>query len=455
MARPKVAHKNERRPFGIEELFFSTTNRAGVILSGNEVFRRVAAFETIDELIGKPHNIIRHPDMPRAVFKLLWDYLEAGKMICAYVKNMAQDGAYYWVFAMVLPIDRGYLSIRFNPSSPFFETVQGLYKAMLRIEHDYGDAPKVRDSGMMASLNKAVSALGELGFPDYDTFMRVAMATEMESRSKGMAAAGIKRLKVKADGPLGAMLGECYFIEEILDKMFSEVESFLGLIGRLESNSQFLNNLAREISLHSLNTLMACHKLGDRGRGLAVVAENLSGISHESMEIISGMTGTIGALVSALRAAAFYISSAKLQVEVSIVFLLEVLELHDEASHAHQEDLHMLAEAFTGTLRDVAKTLPEMTEPIGLLTDQILDLHRTMRSLAGVQIVAQVETARLNGADVFRSLFDEIQTQIDSAKTQLQDFSADINLLREGLPGLTHENGELSQALASFHLAAA
>src|SRR3569832_335570 len=94
MARPKTTPKNEERPFLIHELFFSTTDRVGVIRSGNEVFRRVAAFDSLEDMIGKPHNIIRHADMPRAVFKLLWDYLAANKTICAYVKNQARDGAY-------------------------------------------------------------------------------------------------------------------------------------------------------------------------------------------------------------------------------------------------------------------------------------------------------------------------------------------------------------------------
>ena len=103
MHRPKVEPKNIESVFLPDEMFFSTTDLKGIILSGNDVFIRVSKFSK-EELIGKPHNIIRHPDMPRIVFKLLWDYIQSGKPIVAYVKNIAKDGSYYWVLATVVPI---------------------------------------------------------------------------------------------------------------------------------------------------------------------------------------------------------------------------------------------------------------------------------------------------------------------------------------------------------------
>ncbi len=87
-------------PFKIDETFYSRTDERGVIKSGNFVFRRVADYSW-DEMIGAPHKIIRHPDMPKAVFWLLWDTIKRGEAIGAYVKNLAKDGLYYWVFAVV------------------------------------------------------------------------------------------------------------------------------------------------------------------------------------------------------------------------------------------------------------------------------------------------------------------------------------------------------------------
>jgi PAS domain S-box-containing protein len=95
-AEPTVVLADAReREFGIEELFFSTTDVKGHISAGNEVFTRISGY-TEDELLGRAHNVIRHPDMPRGVFQLLWDTIQAGRPIAAYVKNRAKDGELYF-----------------------------------------------------------------------------------------------------------------------------------------------------------------------------------------------------------------------------------------------------------------------------------------------------------------------------------------------------------------------
>jgi len=93
---------DEPRPFEIEELFFSTTDKKGHIKTANSVFFRVAAYDRA-HLLEKPHNIIRDPDMPRAVFHLMWEEIQADRPLFAYVKNRAADGRYYWVVALVTP----------------------------------------------------------------------------------------------------------------------------------------------------------------------------------------------------------------------------------------------------------------------------------------------------------------------------------------------------------------
>ena len=81
---------NERR-FGAEDLFFSTTDTKGVIRRTNRVFDSLSRYSS-EELVGSPHNIIRHDDMPAGAFKLMWDELEQGRSSCVYVLNRAQDG---------------------------------------------------------------------------------------------------------------------------------------------------------------------------------------------------------------------------------------------------------------------------------------------------------------------------------------------------------------------------
>ena len=161
MARPQVTPIPVERPFAAHELFFSTTDRKGLIRSGNQIFVRVSAYP-LEALLGAPHNVIRHPDMPRAVFRLLWDHLERGRSFAGYVKNMAADGGYYWVFALVVPVDGGYLSVRLKPSSPLFPVVQALYAELLALETSAGSAPGAWRQGMDAATARSLNVVGVL-----------------------------------------------------------------------------------------------------------------------------------------------------------------------------------------------------------------------------------------------------------------------------------------------------
>ncbi|WP_456393005.1 PAS domain-containing protein [Persephonella sp.] len=82
------------------ELIISRTNLNGIITYVNETFARISGY-TPEELIGKPHNIIRHPDMPASVFKELWETIKSGKTWRGYVKNLRKDRGYYWVYAEI------------------------------------------------------------------------------------------------------------------------------------------------------------------------------------------------------------------------------------------------------------------------------------------------------------------------------------------------------------------
>jgi len=100
--RQTVRPTGIERTFSADELIVSKTDPRGVITYANDVFLRVSGYRH-DEVIGAPHNLIRHPDMPKAVFKLLWDTLAAGQELFAYIDNLAADGANYWVLAHVTP----------------------------------------------------------------------------------------------------------------------------------------------------------------------------------------------------------------------------------------------------------------------------------------------------------------------------------------------------------------
>jgi len=80
------------------ELIVSRTDLKGTITYVNDVFAMISDYDE-EELIGKPHNIIRHPDMPKSIFKNLWDTIKEKKSWNGYIKNLRKDGGYYWVYA--------------------------------------------------------------------------------------------------------------------------------------------------------------------------------------------------------------------------------------------------------------------------------------------------------------------------------------------------------------------
>jgi len=112
----------------------SETDEKGIIRFANDEFCKYAGY-TLDELLGKPHNVVRHRDMPRAAFKDLWQTIQSGKRWRGFVKNRAKDGRYYWVFATVYPFtscdgSKGYISCRRKISQMEKEKYEKLYKEM-------------------------------------------------------------------------------------------------------------------------------------------------------------------------------------------------------------------------------------------------------------------------------------------------------------------------------------
>lgn len=122
-------------PFPDGGLIVSRTDLAGIITHANDAFVLMSGYPR-EELIGAPHHILRHPDMPKIAFKGLWDDMAAGKKWHGYVKNLRKDGAYYWVYATAVPNIRngqiaGYTSVRRKPSRTRIAELVPVYRQWL------------------------------------------------------------------------------------------------------------------------------------------------------------------------------------------------------------------------------------------------------------------------------------------------------------------------------------
>lgn len=165
--------------FNDDEIIVGKTDPNGEIHYVNDVFIRISGFSEV-ELLGAPHSIIRHPDMPRGVFKLLWDTVQQGREIFAYVKNMCRSGDHYWVYAHVTPTFGargeivGYHSNRRTANREALSKVIPIYERMLIEERRHELKPEAARS----SVQLLERILSETGMP-YEEFVR-----SLENRSE-------------------------------------------------------------------------------------------------------------------------------------------------------------------------------------------------------------------------------------------------------------------------------
>jgi PAS domain S-box-containing protein len=140
----------------------SKTDRNGNIIYCNDEFVKICGYKE-EELLNKPHNIVRHPDMPKAVFKILWEKLEIGEEVFAYVINKTKQGDAYWVFANVTPSydsnNRlvGYHSVRRSPKKESVEKIRNVYKELLRVEKTKGVTSSIQRFDEMLKGEKYAS----------------------------------------------------------------------------------------------------------------------------------------------------------------------------------------------------------------------------------------------------------------------------------------------------------
>lgn len=170
-ARRLAVPTGVERPWSSDEIIVSKTDLTGHITYTNDVFQRVSEY-TAEELVGAPHSIIRHPDMPRVVFHLLWQGLQAGREVFAYIVNLARSGDHYWVFAHVTPTIgpdgrvRGYHSNRRTVDRRAMPTIEALYAELMAAERGHA----LKQDAITASRAHLDRVLAHRGM-SYDEFV--------------------------------------------------------------------------------------------------------------------------------------------------------------------------------------------------------------------------------------------------------------------------------------------
>ncbi|SNZ06258.1 aerotaxis receptor [Persephonella hydrogeniphila] len=441
MGRNRPQPINRESEFRPEEIFFSSTDLKGIILSGNDVFQRVSKY-SMDELIGSPHNIIRHPDMPKIVFKLLWDYIQSGKVIVAYVKNMAKDGSYYWVLATVFPVRNKegdiveYLSIRIKPTTENLDKVSKLYELLLQAE---------KEGGMEASFSLLMDTLKKLGYDSYDDFMKDIFIAEMKDKSD------ILQIKINPD--FFVLEESSLYIKDILKKLKNletATKGFFSLLSHFEyidnlfsQKSEKIFSITNEIRLTALNSSIESLRLGSEGAVFSVISYEMRKNSEEENKIIGQMKGHIERLSKEIKEIIFNVFLSKLQIIMFADFLNSKTEhingcIQDEIKKDIKNFLYLISASYQN-FTELSSVFSESLDSINRLKKMLGKLRTLIEELEAIYFRGLIEAGYYSGSN-FQNIFNHVKSLVSQTKY-------DIMSIEEPLSGLVEKEHLLQDAL--------
>ena len=306
-----------------EELFFSTTDRRGIIRSGNSVFSRISGYPTTD-LVGAPHNLVRHPDMPAGAFRIMWERLQSGRPMAAYVQNLARDGSAYWVFATVTPHGDGFLSVRMAPAGPLYGPARSLYETVRQYERD-----AVLRSGMSraqaaeAGAARAESLLHGLGYRSYEEFMLDALPGEVAVRGSLVRTTFARP---QASGPMATLLDAAGELDRRLEGLVAALEPYRDLVRALESSAETVIQHAGRLETSVLAAQRASDGVATTAPVLLNVATVMAGPMSAAVTALHELSPDLVDLRAAVAWLRFRIGLARLHVEMVAAFAAEAVD---------------------------------------------------------------------------------------------------------------------------------
>lgn len=381
--------------FDFDELFFSRTNKAGIIKFGNSVFQRVSIYSW-EELLEKPHKIVRHPDTPRAVFKLLWDTIGRGEPIGAYVKNRSKGGRYYWVYALVTPVEDGYLSVRLRPSSKYFAAIKDAYPALSDRERHEKLAPD-------ASTPILLDTLKTLGFNDYSSFMAAALGAELASRDK--------HLNRPPDHAIAKF-----------DELLNTAQSLLDCAEEISTAYEMSETVP-------MNFRILAGQLGEDGAAIGVISNSYSVLSQEMRTILDKFITTARDVMTAINSGYFLVCTARVQREVQEFFSNEDADA-DETSR--DMEVELLNHQQSEYLSKANKGLEDILKKFGGFKHACNDMNQLATGLEMMRVICKVECAR----------HERMKDRVNELLTNLERFQT---TLTEALKNLSQINAQIER----------
>jgi len=434
--------------FDIEELFFSITHDDSTIISGNNTFIRISGY-TKEELVGRYHNIVRDPDMPRVIFKTFWDFIKAGKPIVAYVKNRTKTGGYYWVLAAVFPLKERFVSIRFKPTSTILASVKEIYNKLLNAQEKLE---------MPQSEELLLKLLNELGYADYTHFMNEVLLKELLERKRVLLGSNFytKKRDFETDKSNQIMKSIYNKSEEVLDQYthwFEKIDEFTKIKSMYEEKSLVLNSLAREIVLLSLNASIASYKLkDDGGETFSVLASDIRTNSKENDLLINNIYTLSLSLSQFLDETIFLVSSISLQTEMVTYFVQEQFDnkMQDNTAELNK-NIKTLFELVSQYHERLTKLPLSVEQSIKKILTSLEELEQQIMYLGYVQVYGIIESARYrDDAQGFGKIFLQLKDLITQTSQEIS-YISDVskNFYNENSK-LIKNSKEITQTLSAL-----
>lgn len=307
------------------------------------------------------------------MFRLLWTKIEAGAPVGAYVCNRAKDGGYYWVFAIVTPIEGGYISVRLKPGSDLFRAMQHQYEEISTRERKSGSDPDV-------SLAELTETLRQQGFTSYADFMATALHLELNERdqrlgrAKDEASENLLRLRTAAG------------------QLLSHAKS---VIGAYERNT-FL----------PINFQVLAVQLGASGRAMGAVAANYLMIADELNRSISQFSEAAHNLHAVVQNGVFLACAARLQREMATVFRTSAVQ--GENLEETGRNIAILDQLQCDYDRRAKHGMGDISRRVLAFRNDCIEMKRLSAGLEITRLLGKMESASLAEAEALVGVLGEL-----------------------------------------------
>lgn len=371
--------------FANESIITSATDPRGVIQFANEKFVEVGGYP-LEELINAPHKIMRHPDMPKGVFYLMWECLKSGMPVCTYVKNKTKSGGYYWVLAVVTQTENGFLSARIRPNTELFETTKEIYTTLL-------DEEKRENLTAEQSGARLLEMLKDAGYPSLDAYGIEALDLEFKAR-----------------GIIAPDLSSSFHLMDELAEIISDMQD---LVNSIEQGFERVRG-------EPVNLRILAGRLEGAGAALGTISQNYDAMAKEMHSLVGRLhdpeNGSLVQMYSAVSQGRWSMQIAQLLNEA-----YSNIAPDDAATDGavllkeHHERLHQRSRARLIEISSIGKSIPDICR----------SLRRRINGLDVVKLLCKVESGRMRDVDSgLDGIIARLENFHDNTDRHLADLSA-------------------------------